>query len=298
MPRRARPSAWTTRTEQVLTRAWRPKRAVLLVLAGLAVVAGIGAVLRIRQSPEEPRPVSGETVPETARPEAVPAPASALAVPERLAAARLQVRQAQRTPMTERQVADLVARRNAQEQAETARFAADGWTPVALPPPDAQVLSLDPSLLLGHETELRHHLETNSIGGQQLENAATIAVEAEEARTRTAAIQALGRSRAPRAQELLRQLFDDVEDDGDRRLVLGYVRPATLTDPAVDWLLGKLTEPHLADEFKKQMSFSLVLAEIAESGENHEKDLPKLLQRVPQEWRQQVQDAYRTITSK
>jgi hypothetical protein len=189
-----------------------------------------------------------------------------------------------------------VAARNAEEQAHREGFAAEGWTPVAAPPPEPALLSLDPALLETRERDLRKHLETNAIGDHQIENAATIALEAEEARTRTAAIQAIGRSRSPRAQEVLRELFDDVEEDNERRLVLGYVRPESLTDPAVDWILTKLAEPHLSYEFKKQMSFSLVLAEIAESKENHQKDLPKLLERVPPEWRDQVLETYRTVT--
>jgi len=298
MARRARRSAWTSRSDQVVSAPRRRRKRLPFVLAGILVLAGALVGLLQRRSAAPPSPVPQATSQAVSAPTAPSAAPVAESGAQRKATPAPQIAEALRkaTPMTEQQVARVVDERNAAAREQRERFAADGWTPVAMPPPDQGVLELDPRLLENHETELRKHLETNSLGDGQLENAATIAVEAEEARTRAAAIQALGRSHSPRAQEILRTLFDDVEDDQDRRLVLGFVKPANLSDPSVEWILAKLQAPHLSDEFKKQMTFSLVLAEIAESKGDHRKALPKLLERVPLEWRQQVLSTYHTIT--
>ena len=296
MPRRARPSAWSVGSRQVLTGPYRIRKGVSIVLGALALVAAVVVIaLRTPSSPNQNAPVEESPSQVSSGSVEVQPPKSPRA-PETTSKAALAPQATPEKPATRDEVEKLVAAKNAEERKELDRFAAEGWTPVAAPSPDLSLLSLDPRLLAGREKELRKQLETNSLQDDQLDNAMTIATDAEEARTRTAAIQAIGRSNSDRAKELILQLFDDVEDDNDRRLVLGYVRPESLDDPSVNWLISKLEEPHLADDFKKQMTFSLVLAEIAQSGENHERDLPKLLERVPEGWRKQVLDSYHTIT--
>jgi len=296
MPRRARPSAWSVGSRQVLTGPYRFRKGVSIVLGALAAIAAVVVIALRSPSLSNQNATVAETQPQASTGSSdvqPPRPLRAAETPSKAAPAPQATAE---KPATREEVEKLVATKNAEERKELQKFEAEGWTPVAAPSPDLPLLSLDPRLLPTREKELRKQLETNSLQDDQLDNAMVIATDAEEPRTRTAAIQAIGRSNSERAKELVLQLFDEVEDDNDRRLVLGYVRPESLDDPSVNWLISKLGEPHLADDFKKQMTFSLVLAEIAQAGENHEHDLPKLLERVPEAWRQQVLDSYHTIT--
>src|SRR5438105_15720016 len=52
-------------------------------------------------------------------------------------------------------VQKFVAQKNAESGAERENFVHQGWELVKVPPPDMQLVSLDPSLLHGREAELR-----------------------------------------------------------------------------------------------------------------------------------------------
>jgi hypothetical protein len=167
---------------------------------------------------------------------------------------------------------------------------------VDVPPPDLALLDLEPDLLDTRERDLRVQLETNSLHDRQLDNALAIALRATERRTRHAAIQALGHARGPRGQELLTELFEQLQDPDEKSLALGYLRPRSLSEPSVEWMLEKLASAEVAPQLKKQMTYSLVLASILESGSSHQEQLPRLLNLVSDEMRPVIAETYQAIT--
>lgn len=183
---------------------------------------------------------------------------------------------------------------------EEERFLQDGWSFVKTTPPDAALLALEPALLPTRERDLRRQLETSSLTEDQVDHARLIAARATEARTRRAAIEGLGRVAGERAQTALRGLFDQLPADEDRRLLLGFVRPTSLGDASAAWLLSRLESPDLTDELKKQMTFALALASLAEQphAEGEGAGLSSLLERVPPAWREAVTASYRAVASR
>jgi hypothetical protein len=297
MARRTRQSAWSTRSGRILSGPWQPRRVVPAVAAVLAGAVLLLAVLRDSDVPAvAPTDLSSATQAQAAPAE----PPSEVLAPAAQQAPGVQGRgvpDPAAPPRTEDEVASFVEAEDTKRRKNPEGFLAEGWTPVeGVPPPEPAVLQLDPGLLATRERDLRVQLETNALAEAQLENAAVIAAQAAEPRTRFAAIQALGRSRSPEAQEQLMQLFDQLPADADRRMIAGYLRPSSVEDPAVAWISGKLTAADVPYDLKKQMTFSLVLAALVESKENHRQDLPRLLGRVPSEWRSEVLDTYRTLT--
>jgi hypothetical protein len=297
MPRRPRRSPWTTRSEQVVSSHWKPRRLlapVLGVVGAAVLLAGARWLWSVQDGSGASEQVYELRPPQEAQPQPqarrVPEPPPEGSMPPVPPEVRVGA------PMTREQAAAEAEKRNRQNTEHLERFLADGWELSDAAPPDLGVVALDPGLLPERERDLRVQLETNAIGEAQLENVRDIALAAQEERTRFAAIQALGRSDSERAQELLTDLFDEVSTLVERRMILGFVRPGSLDDPSVDWLIGKLGAPELSFELKKQMTFSLVLAEIAQAQGKHGEELARLVERVPPEWQQEVVDTYRTVT--
>src|SRR5207237_67588 len=117
---------------------------------------------------------------------------------------------------------------------DRAAFAADGWEKVSAPPPDARVLALDPQLVDGREDELHAQIASTVAAPADADKLAEIARKAHEPRTRTAAVEAIGRIGGPQAQKALFDLFKQGgldQEDPARRAIAPLLRPAELHDP-------------------------------------------------------------------
>src|SRR5256885_6160050 len=154
------------------------RRALRWTLPPLALVALAGWLASPRLSTGAPDSTnapqqSAGTVP--AQGPAAPPPVAA--GPDRLAA-----------------VQKFVDQKNSESSKQREAFVRAGWEMVDVPPPDAKLIALDPSLLNGREAELRQQIATTSASPGQAANLARIAREAHEEATQVAAVEALGRA--------------------------------------------------------------------------------------------------------
>jgi hypothetical protein len=156
-------------------------------------------------------------------------------------------------------VAKFVARKNG-ESHDQESFTRAGWQMVDVPPPDAKLVSLDPSLLGSRETELRQQIATNTPSADQAANLARIVREAQEEQTQAAAIEALGRIRSDESQDQLLDLLQTLpEESRPRREIAPLLRPRDLSDPRAGTLAQLLDSPRLNRVERKQIAFTLAL---------------------------------------
>jgi len=235
-------------------------------------------------SPTEPRSTSSPlgraaAAPPAARP-ALPADRAASRVSAELAAVRDYNTAQQRAAMEEEE-----------------KFLEQGWSIVKTTPPDAALVALDPTLLPAREHELRAQLESATLPDGAVDHARLIAARATEARTRRAAVDALGRNDSARAQAALRHLFDSFGDDADKHLVVGHLRPKSVDDESTAWLVERLGKDGISDDLKKQMTFALALVSLATAGKDGD-PLAPLLERVPPTWRDALTASFRSVASR
>jgi len=204
-----------------------------------------------------------------------------------------RVAQASRAELVERQVARL----NRVERARTAAHAVDGWELVDTEPPDPAVVALDPALLSDREEELRVQLASVSLDPGNVGAAATIAARTRDPRTREAAILALGRCRADGAQDALVDLYDRIADPAERGLVIDQLRPADPDGAVADWMVGALGSPDVPAEHKRRIASGLVVAALPSDGGTGEV-VAVLRDRVPAEWRSEIDARYRALTAR
>ncbi len=167
-------------------------------------------------------------------------------------------------------------------------FLDTGWEEIDAEPHDPRVVSLDPALLGTRESELRQQLRTTRVSEKYLGNAATIAIEAREHRTRTAAINSIGHRRVGEGGEVLLEIFETLPNERERSQVLGHIRSESLTSPESDWLVTQLHGATVSESLKKQISMKLVLTGLVEH-RGDEAFLPELLERVPDEWQSTIE---------
>jgi hypothetical protein len=157
-------------------------------------------------------------------------------------------------------VEKFVAQKNAEERKESDAFVRAGWHIDNVPPPDAQLLALDPSLLSTREPELRQQIATTTPSAGQAANLARIAREARDEQTQVAAVDALGRIHGDEAQDELIDLLHALpEGTLARREVAPLLRPRDLSDPRAARLALLLDDGALNPVERKQIAFTLSL---------------------------------------
>lgn len=153
-----------------------------------------------------------------------------------------------------------VAQRNAEAHRDEAAFVRAGWKMVATDPPDPKLIALDPSLLHGHERELRVQVASTLASPAMAPNLGRIAAEAQEPQTRVDAVEALGRLGGAEAQQQLLQLLDKLSPEDDaRKALVPLLRPAALDDAETPQLAALLDAPALTAAEKQQIAFTLAL---------------------------------------
>ena len=161
-----------------------------------------------------------------------------------------------------RDTARVVAEKNADSEQQRKAFAADGWETVKAVPPDAEVLALEPRLLESREDELQAQIASTVARPADADKLAEIARRAHQPRTRTAAVEALGRVGGPESQRALFGLLTGDElkaDDPARRAVAPLLRPSELADPYAAKLAAQLDARGLDAIERKQIAFTLAL---------------------------------------
>jgi hypothetical protein len=157
-------------------------------------------------------------------------------------------------------VAATVANRNANAHSDDAAFVRAGWKMVATAPPDRRLLALDPSLLQGHERELRVQIASTLPAPGMAKNLARIAAEAHEPITRVDAVEALGRLGGAEAQHELLGLVDKLgPEDEARHQLMPLLRPSSLDDDETPRLTALLDSPMTTAAEKQQIAFTLAL---------------------------------------
>ena len=134
-----------------------------------------------------------------------------------------------------------------------------GWKMVDVPPPDARLTKLDPSLLPSREAELRTQLASTTASPAEADNLAEIARRASEDQTRVLAVEALGRAGAEGQEKLLALLDQLPQDDRARREVIPLLRPASIDSPLAAALAARLDSGHLTEVERQQAAFTLAL---------------------------------------
>lgn len=209
----------------------------LLAFSGGSAVPGV-APAAAATADSAPPAAPATALPSAARPAAIPplAPAALVA-------------QVRRTVEDNNRAA--AADRRAAEEA--------GWEMVEVPPPDARLTKLDPSLLPSREAELRTQLASTTASPAEVDNLAEIARRASEDQTRVLAVEALGRVGAEGQEKLLALLDQLPQDDRARREVMPLLRPASIDSPLAAALAARLDQGHLNEAERKQAAFTLAL---------------------------------------
>jgi hypothetical protein len=159
-----------------------------------------------------------------------------------------------------RGVAATVAARNRNIDREEQQFRRAGWTMVASEPPDPRLVALDPTLLPTREAELRVQIASTVASPAEAPRLHQIVLQAHDAATRLAAVDALGRVGAPEAQAELEKLLGELAPDDDaRKQIVPLLRPRALDDESGTRLLALLDSPSLTPVEKKQLAFTLAL---------------------------------------
>jgi hypothetical protein len=156
-------------------------------------------------------------------------------------------------------VEKFVAQKNG-ESNEREHFTQQGWTLTKTDPPDAKLVSFDPSLLQGREDELRQQIASTTANGADAKNLGRIAREARDEHTRVVAVEALGRIRSDEAQEELTGLLKALpEGSPARREVAPLLHPADLSSPRAAALAQLLDASDVNPLERKQIAFTLSL---------------------------------------
>jgi hypothetical protein len=141
--------------------------------------------------------------------------------------------------------------------AEQERFRAQGWEIVEEKAPDSEVIQLEVSALKAKETEFQLQLQSNTYSGQSLERVAEVARVSTDPKTRYVAIESLGRAHEPRAQSLLILLYGQVDRES-RSQILELLRPRSLDDPVLEFLLREINRTELSEQEREQAAFPLI----------------------------------------
>lgn len=176
---------------------------------------------------------------------------------------------------------------NVDNQEHMKAFTDDGWKVVASSSHDPEVVKLNPDLLTDKEHDLRRQLETTRVSEELLGNALEIALQADEHRTRAAAINAIGHSSSSRRNNLLIELVEQLTDERERGQALGFIRPTGIDTAGSQWLIAQLSSDAFPERLKEQIPTKLVLTGLHENGGN-EGFIKELLDAVPLQWRDAV----------
>lgn len=188
-------------------------------------------------------------------------------------------------------------KRKAANQKHLNAFLADGWEEVASSPHDPRVVGLDPELLADNEPLLRRQLESTRVDEELIENAAIIALEADEHRTRAAAINAIGHSSAPSRDAALMEVFDNLIDERERGQALGFLLPTGIESQGGRWLIEQLAAEDVPLSLKQQIPTKLVLSGLHGS-RGKEDFVEPLLDAVPDQWRDAIVASLRMYNGK
>ncbi|PCI45028.1 MAG: hypothetical protein COB51_09415 [Moraxellaceae bacterium] len=161
-------------------------------------------------------------------------------------------------------------------------FLEDGWTVVESEPHDPALMALDPALLAERETELRQQLETTRVSEESIQNAADIALNAQEHRTRMAAIESIGHRRYSEGGEYLMTIFETSSDASERSKALGFVYLDSLNSTEADWAIGQLYNTQVTTDLSKQIANKLLLAGMVENNGDRS-FIPSLMERIPEQ---------------
>lgn len=134
---------------------------------------------------------------------------------------------------------------------------------------------------------LQSQLQSTRVGEALLENAVTIALEADEHLTRAAAINALGHSSAPGRDSALMELFDSLTDRRERSQALVFLLPNGVESRESRWLIDKLSARDVPQSLKQQIPTKLVLSGLHGS-RGKEDFVEPLLDAVPHQWRDEI----------
>jgi hypothetical protein len=157
-------------------------------------------------------------------------------------------------------IAAELAARNRVAAADRNAFLADGWVLVeGVPPPEARLGDLDPSLMSqGRSAELRVQLASVSPSRRHAPALRTLALTATEPALRAAAIDALGRVKGDGGQAVLLELLVD-ERIPDDLGVAARLRPVDLDDELAAHMADLLGDERVSAVERKQLAFTLAL---------------------------------------
>lgn len=179
----------------------------------------------------------------------------------------------------------LAQKKNSRAAQHRKTFERDGWTFVEEAKPDSRITSLNPDALTKFESEIQVQLQTNTYEGEMLERVREIARRATDDKTRYVALESLGRSDDPRAQELLIESFDELNGINERRQIIGMLKPNEVGDRVTGFLFTSMARADLSDSLKKQSLGALVAASLAQNLSPND-----VLSRLPKSWHAAYQE--------
>jgi len=156
-----------------------------------------------------------------------------------------------------------VDRMNVEARKDREAFVAAGWTMTETAPPDPRLVEFDPSLLDGHEAELRAQLQSAAAPPDHAPQVLAIAESAREIATRVAAVGSLARMGADGQAGLSHLIAGGKLPPGDpaRELAVASIQPPLFDADRKADLQALVASPALTEQEKKQLSAALSRAE-------------------------------------
>lgn len=185
----------------------------------------------------------------------------------------------------------VVVEKRSKEGDAKAKLEREGWTFVAAEIPDSQLIALDPGALDGSDSKKREkqfitQLRSVSQSPENFDNIEKIALTTPNKELRNAAIEALGSSNYPQAQDKLISIFQNSEDEDTQSKILGYMKPTAPNDAVSDFLFSQIADGSKSNDMKEQASFPLIIMGTlyaAKSGRNGVDE--SVINRVPANWK-------------
>lgn len=164
---------------------------------------------------------------------------------------------------------------------ERKNFTSQGWTITPTEPPNPLVIGLELDAVERFNKELRTQLASNTYAGPMLVRVRNLAVQANDAVVRELAIENLGRSHDPKAQELLIDCFENIADAAARTQIVSALRPDSTDGKVSRFLISQLASAEQSNEVKRRALSQLVGASLALNLSPQE-----VMPRLPNAWRE------------
>ncbi len=198
-----------------------------------------------------------------------------------------------------KQVQRIVQQNNLNSAQEHKKFQDAGWQFVSETPPNHKVLNLDVAALTEYEEQFQIHVQTNTFVGGMLNKVKEVALRTNNSKTRYVALDSLGRSTDPHAQQILVALFDDLSELQDKQQILQLLKPAKDDDVAAILLLREMGSAQTPLAMKQQAAFVLAAHNLLTAEVRVGSDPPlHLINRVPEGFRDEFRSIYQRLQSK